>query len=228
MSFWNRRRVNWRSLRTNYPVTDAYICGSDQIWNPYYKKGYNDPGYFLNFVPKGKKRIAYAPSFGCDDIPLEAQKNLKYYLDQFDAVSVREQEGADIIEKYADMKVPVVADPTFLLTREEWKSIAKIPANTPDKYILCYRFMKNEEMTECMNYLSKTLHLPIITLPLSRVALSDPYKKQFEAGPEEFIGLIQNATLICTDSFHATAFSLIMNKPFYTFLDKDAYKREPI
>lgn len=219
--FWNKKRLEWFQIKHRYPKVDIYICGSDQIWNPNYKGGYNDPGYFLDFAPAGKKRIAYAPSFACDDIPTTAQADLKYYIDKFYAVSVREKEGTDIIEKYTGRKAPVVADPTFLLTKDEWDDVATIPKDIPNKYILCYRFMKNNEMTRCIDYLSEMFSLPVITLPLSDVALADSYEKRFDVGPSDFVGLIRNATLVCTDSFHATAFSLIMNTPFYTFLDHD-------
>lgn len=222
MTFWNSKWFDWYLLRRHYPVSDAYVCGSDQIWNPYYKDGYNDLGYFLAFAPAGKRRVAYAPSFACNDIPQTAQHNLKELLDKFDAISVREPEGAAIIKKYAGKDVPVLADPTFLLTQSEWSALARVPEGTPANYILCYRFMKNDEMTKCIERLKEELGLPVITLPLSTVALDDPYEKQFNAGPCEFIGLIKSASLVCTDSFHATAFSLIMNTPFYTFLDNDA------
>ena len=222
MHFWNTERIDWCRLRECFPPADIYLCGSDQIWNPYTKDGRNDPGYFLDYVPHDKKRIAYAPSFGCDDIPPSARADLKYYIDQFASVSVREREGADIVRRYAGKTVPVLADPTFLLTPEQWCDIARIPPGTPDKYILCYRFMRNGTMTECIDDLSRCLSLPVITLPLSTLSLRDRYIKQFEAGPEDFIGLIRGAALVCTDSFHATAFSMLMNTPFYTFLDLDA------
>lgn len=217
--FWNKHRVGWRKLRKRFPIADVYICGSDQIWNPYYKRGYNDPGYFLGFAPAGKKRIAYAPSFGCDDIPLSAQKDLKKYIDQFAHVSVREKEGAAIIAKYAQREACIVADPTLLLTSAQWCEIATLPDKLPDKFILCYRFMPNDEMRNCIDYLSESLHLPVISLPLSQLSLRDPYEKEFRAGPSEFIGMIKAATLVCTDSFHATVFSLLMETPFYTFED---------
>ena len=40
-------------------------------------------------------------------------------------------------------------------------------------------------------------------------------------GPREFLGLIKNAEVVITTSFHAMAFSLIFNKKFYYELCKD-------
>ena len=66
--------------------------------------------------------------------------------------------------------------------------------------------------------ISKTIDLPVITLPLSIVSMRDDYIQVFDAGPREFIGIIQNAELVCTDSFHATVFSILMNTPVCVFL----------
>jgi hypothetical protein len=38
-----------------------------------------------------------------------------------------------------------------------------------------------------------------------------------DAGPLEFINMINNAELVIANSFHATAFSIILDKDFYTF-----------
>lgn len=218
MTFYNARRMTWQKLKTHYPVTDIYICGSDQIWNPYFKNGRNDPGYFLAFAPKGAKKIAYAPSFGCDDLPDEAKKNLKDLLHDFTAISVRENSGVDIVKKYAGREAQCVLDPTMLKTGEQWAAEARLPEGLPDRYILSYRFADSEVTKKMIDELSKKMRLPVITLPLSLVSMNDDYIKVFEAGPREFIGIIQNAELVCTDSFHATVFSILMNTPVCVFL----------
>lgn len=218
MKFYNKRRMTWQRLKRDYPHTDFYICGSDQIWNPYFKNGRNDPGYFLAFAPKGAKKIAYAPSFGCDDLPDEAKKNLKDLLYDFTAISVREKSGIDIVKKYAERDAQWVLDPTMLKTGEQWASVARLPEGLPDRYILSYRFADSAATKNMIDELSKTMGLPVITLPLSLVSMRDDYIQVFEAGPREFIGIIQHAELVCTDSFHATVFSILMNTPACVFL----------
>lgn len=222
LSFWNSNRVSWYELQKKYPVCDVYVCGSDQIWNPYFKSGNNDPGYFLAFAPKGSKKIAYAPSFGADDIPPSAQTNLRQLLADFHAISVREKSGVDIVRKYAGREAQWVLDPTLLRTPEQWKAIARMPENLPDKYILCYRFADSQHTAEMIQKTSEALSLPVVSMPLSDVALKDPFQFIFEVGPREFIGLIQNASLVCTDSFHATVFSILMKTPVAVF-EREAY-----
>ena len=218
MSFWNKKRVDWWGLKDNYPVSDFYICGSDQIWNPYFKGKQNDPGYFLAFAPKGAKKIAYAPSFGCDDLPDKAKTNLEELLSDFTAISVREYSGVDIVKKYAKREAQWVLDPTMLRTSEQWREFARLPEGIPDKYILCYRFAQSEHTKQYIEKISEKLNLPVISLSLSNVSLEDDFEKVFHAGPKEFVGLIKNAALVCTDSFHATVFSVLMKTPLCVFL----------
>lgn len=224
MSFWNKHRVGWYSLKRKYPVTDAYVCGSDQIWNPHFKRERNDPGYFLAFAPKGAKKIAYAPSFGCSDLPAKAKADIKDLLADYHAISVREESGVEIVRKYAGRDAKLVLDPTMLRTPEQWKSLAGLPGGIPEKYILCYRFAESEHTKETIRQMSLELGLPVISLPLSEEGMKDSeFSPVFAAGPKEFVGLIQNATLVCTDSFHATVFSVLMKTPVCVFL-RESYQ----
>lgn len=224
MTFYPGKRKNWKTLQNDFPKADIYLCGSDQIWNPAFKCGYNDPGYFLGFTKKHK--VAYAPSFGVSDITETAQRDLNQLLESFDYISVREDAGATIIEKYTKRKATVVLDPTLLLDSEEWKNIAVSSVGIPRKYILCYRFGNSLEVNNEIKQISLLLALPIIELPLSGISyLNHDEERLFEVGPKEFVGLIRNATLVCTDSFHATVFSILMETPFVTFLRNESAKK---
>lgn len=217
MSFYPGESKNWLTIQNDIPIADIYVCGSDQIWNPMFKNGYNDPGYFLSFA-KGRK-IAYAPSFGVSDIPDTSQRDLKELLKSFEHISVREKEGAKIIKKYTSLEANVVLDPTLLLNKEEWEDIKLLPNNIPEKYILCYRFGNSFTVDRVISKIAKQTNLPIIELPLSGISFFNVKRTRcFDAGPSEFIGLISKATLVLTDSFHATVFSIIMQTPFITFL----------
>jgi hypothetical protein len=217
MKFYNSKRIGWYDLKEFTPLADIYLCGSDQIWNPYFKSGRNDLAYFLDFAPIGKKRIAYAPSFGCSELPEKAKSNIADLLSKFDFISVREKEGAKIVFDAIGKEVPVVADPTLLFTHTQWISISTLPNNVPKDYILCYRFSDNIQTKKSIDAISDLTGLPVVSLPLSKVAMQDNYLKIFNAGPSDFVGLIKNAKLVCTDSFHAVVFSLIFNVPFYVF-----------
>ena len=217
MSFYNEKRIGWYDLKDNPPEADIYLCGSDQIWNPFFRSKKNDHGYFLDFAPEGKPRIAYAPSFGCDALPTDAKTDIKALIDKFHGVSVREAAGRNILLEETGRDAPVVADPTLLLTLENWVEIESPVANMPEKYILCYRFSDNEKTKAQIDRISKETGLPVYTMPLVLPALRDEYHKVFAAGPKEFIWLIRHASLVCTDSFHATVFSLICGTPFCVF-----------
>ena len=218
-AFINDKRESWFDIKENPPHADIYLCGSDQIWNPFFKNGRNDLGYFLDFAPMNKPRIAYAPSFGCSELPDPAKSNISELLSKFKAVSIREEAGSHIIKKETGMNVPVVADPTLLFTSQEWETVEKKVDGVPEKYILCYRFSDNPETKKSIDDISQKLDIPVVTLPLSVPALGDKnYQQVFNAGPAEFVWLIHHATLVCTDSFHATVFSLLFHTPFLVFL----------
>jgi hypothetical protein len=147
-----------------------------------------------------------------------AKVNLATLLEKFHAVSVREEEGRKIIREETTIDAPVVADPTLLLTDQDWRFVEKAVPDMPEKYILCYRFSDNNEIRERIDEISRMLGIPVFSLPLSIPSLRDNDNKVFRAGPAEFVWLIRNASLVCTDSFHATVFSLICETPFYVFL----------
>lgn len=96
---------------------DFFVAGSDQIWNPIFRHGSSFD--FLAFAPRDK-RIAYAPSFGISYIPYKYKDAYTEWLNGFSYLSVREDAGAQIIESLTSKKVPVLVDPTLLLTKEEW------------------------------------------------------------------------------------------------------------
>ena len=122
-------------LKQESEAFSAFITGSDVVWNPYLHGGINDPGYFLDFAVDGVKRISYAASFGVTLLPDESRQTLKSYLEKFDAVSVREKSGADLIKKETGMDVQVVLDPTLLLAPQKYDDLVKEPKNLPTKYI---------------------------------------------------------------------------------------------
>ncbi len=214
LQFYNEEYLTNTQLKDNPPPLDAFITGSDQVWNPIIHGNKNDPGYFLDFVPQGVKRIAYAPSMGVDKIPENCKGDLKQYLDKFDHLSIREKSGAEIIKACCSIDVPVMLDPTMLLTAEQWDKVAVKPQNLPEKYIFCYKFGKSATMDKTIRQISEAYKLPIVTAPSSPEVR---FKADYNIGPAEFLGAIKNATLVCADSFHATVFSVIYNTPFLIF-----------
>lgn len=195
---------------------DAYVCGSDQIWNPLlFSK--NNKIYFLDFVEEGKKRIAYAPSIGIEKIPEMYVEEFGQLVSKFDSLSVREKSGGTIIKDILDKDVDVVLDPTLLLNGEEWSQLAHSP-KIKKPYIFCYLFGEREYIGTFVEYVRRKLGLPVVCIPFTKREHESDFLKIEKAGPNEFLWLIKNASLVITDSFHATAFSINFNTPFYSLL----------
>lgn len=190
---------------------DYFICGSDQVWNPNFS--FNSEVEFLTFAKNGQ-RIAYSPSFGVSQIPDEFKERYREWINKFDYLSVREFAGAKIIKELTNREATVLVDPTLMLSKEEWLSIAKKPRwKSNGKYILTY-FLGDKENKKIIK-IAKENDLEVINL------LDITNKKISSVDPSEFIWLINNSELMCTDSFHGVVFSLIMKTPFIVFERKD-------
>lgn len=207
--------ANYQQLKDNPPTADCYIAGSDQIWNTNGDTG-KDPAFYLNFGSFGTKRISYAASFGISEIEESFKPQLKKYLSTFNAISVREKTGLDILTDLGYMEAIQVCDPVFLLSKEDWLKIAS-PAIIKDSYVLVYDFFQDDDKIKSMaQKLAKEKNCKI-------VSVNDGGKCRYadinisNASPNDFVSLIANANVVISNSFHASAFSLILNKEFYTY-----------
>ncbi|MGR6836804.1 polysaccharide pyruvyl transferase family protein [Syntrophomonas erecta] len=198
---------------------DCFICGSDQIWNPENLNGV----YYLNFVNEKNKKISYAPSFGVSHIPTSKEKEIRQWVNKFDRLSVREEKGASILKSLTQKDIEVVVDPTLLLSNADWEQILVNP-NFHGDYILCYFLGDRKEYWKAVHNLQKMTTYKVIIIPARFNSYLQKYEIRTSTSPEEFIGLIKNAKLVLTDSFHGVIFSLKFEKDFYVFKrfkDKD-------
>lgn len=196
-------------LELNYTY-DYFLCGSDQIWNPYYPQSADL--YFLTFTDY-EKSIAFAPSLGVSNFPNEMKKSYIEWISKIKYLSVREKAGRDIIKQLTGRDALVLVDPTLLLSKEEWLEISSRPACKPrKKYILTY-FLGNrpKEDVDKIIKIAQNNGMEIFDL------LDVNSVKKYSISPSEFIDLINDASLVCTDSFHGTIFSMIMKVPFIVF-----------
>ncbi|MBR6165296.1 MAG: polysaccharide pyruvyl transferase family protein [Clostridia bacterium] len=198
---------NARELREQSMGYDALVCGSDQIWNPVWL----NPVYYLNFAPEKTKKIAYAPSLGIRTMPPAGKiRKIRRWMRGFSAVSVREEEGAKLMEQMTGMRPDVMPDPVCLLSRKEWEEIAA-PGPEGSPYVLCYFIGTNETYREKVRQISREEGLRILEIPVT----AEGYRSGFELlegiGPEAFLGAIRNAACFCTDSFHGLVFGTILN-----------------
>lgn len=209
------RYKSYQQLKDNPPIADCYFAGSDQIWNSNGDTG-KDLSFYLNFGNAETKRISYAASFGISEIEESFKPNLKKYLSALDAISVREKTGLKILNDLGYIDAIQVCDPVFLLSKEQWLNIATSPLVKND-YILVYDFFQDD------GNIKKMAQKLAIEKKCKIVAVNDGGKCRYadinisNASPNDFLSLIANANVVVSNSFHATAFSLIFNKDFYTY-----------
>lgn len=201
---------------------DKILIGSDQLWGiAEIIRDYHT----LNFVPENKPKIAYATSFGVDHLPKFIHSATKRFLKRINQLSVRESSGAQIIKNISDRTAKVVVDPTLLISAEEWSSIAG-ERKIKEPYIFCFFLGNNPIHRNFAKQFQMHTNLPIVSmLYLDEYIPSDTdYANIYinDASPNEFINLIKNAEYIICDSFHASVFSIIFKKHFFTL---DRYKQ---
>lgn len=199
-----------------FSLIDCFLVGSDQVWNP----DHFDEVYLLDFVPSSIRKGAYATSIGVIDIPKNLKNKYIRLWKRFDFISVREEAASKIISNNLLQPIPVVLDPTLLLSGSLWEAFASnavFSSAIPEEYILAYFVGNNNYYWDGVREISLSLNLPVIIVPLENTDCNYDFIKCDYAGPYEFVSLISNARFICTDSFHACAFSINLNKDFVAF-----------
>ena len=213
---------DYESLTAKARGYDAYICGSDQVWNPNYGSAYD--AFRLGFVPEGRKKISYAASFGVPSLTPAQASACGEALRGFHHISVRERDGLRIVKDLTGKDAELVLDPTLLLTFDDWAELLLAPRPT-EKYILCY-FLGDNKATQSTVYDFQRQHpMPIYTVgyhPLR--VLNRKLKTVVDAGPIQFLSLFAGASHVFTNSFHGTVFSILFKKPFHTFVDTNAHR----
>lgn len=207
-----RHYASWEELKDNPPEADVIFAGSDQIWNTFFSNG-RDPAFYLQFVPNGCIRASYAASFATDEIKEEWKTNVAKWLSEMDFISVRETTGVNIVQELGiDKVVQQVLDPVFLLGRKQWNALASDNA-LKRPYVLVYDFDNCKEIADFAKRIAKIKRCNVYSV------LKNPFiSKNFEsADPKMFITLMKNAEVVISNSFHATAFSLIFEKEFWVF-----------
>ena len=217
MQLSRRRYFGEQDLLESPPGCDAYVCGSDQVWNPSKEL---DPVYFLRFAKKlGKRLVSYAPSFGVPEVPENRREECARYLKDFDALSVREKNGQEIIRDLSGRTSKMTCDPVCLLTPEQWRERIKPEEMLDRPYILVYPMRIRKTMMTMVKRLKQLTGLPVVLIPSENPAsgIGIPADRVvWDAGPREFLQWIMGASLMCTSSFHGTTLAAIFQKPLYS------------
>ena len=207
------RYIDAKKLLENPPKEDVYVTGSDQVFN--LNSSFVDV-YYLNFNKGNARKVAYAPSFGVAEFDNDYRKRVPKYIKDFDALSCREQTGAAFLSDLTGKMVPVVVDPTMLLSAEDWTKVAKKPKI--EDYILIYDLNGKDNLVVIAKKIQNLTKSKIVCITSNERNRYDVDKTVFDAGPSEFVGWFANANYVVTDSFHGTSFSIIFNKPFSTYV----------
>lgn len=202
------------SLSSQCKKCCAVICGSDQIWAP----NVFDPTYFLNFVPKGVKKVSYAASIGLPVIPNDLVPKYSALLNDFDAISVREAVGKELLNHQCGITAECVLDPTFLLNKDEWIKFERKKYVPDYRYIFCYFLNENNNYNEIVKEYKKRLGIKVICISADNKNADEADLFLCGIGPDDFLSLIRNAQIVITDSFHGTAFSINYGVDFATLL----------
>lgn len=192
-----------RGLDADYGL---FSVGSDQVWNPSYM-AYNEDFYLLEFC-EVSKRVALSASIGVDVVSTKSGRRIGRAAARFKGLSVREGRAAEILRKFANVDAEVICDPTLVLSAKEWRAVADGRCTPDEPYVFTY--LLGGVGAEASDVLDKvTDHGRIPVVPLSdRQKPGEP-----DAGPAEFIDLIDHASHVVTDSFHAAVFSSILHTP---------------
>lgn len=202
-----------------------FICGSDQIWNMDLNGGLKE--YLLDFVPKNGeiKRISYAASIGTKELSEVNKGIIKRELELFDKISVREDDAVKILDKQLGLNSTQVLDPVFFLGRNDWNKVAALNKNIKEKYVLLYGLEENELFEKTLKFIKENTEYKIINVSPIKKVNSYIDVNLADVGPAEFIGLINDAEVVFTNSFHGTCFSIIYGKKFCTIKHSELNSR---
>ena len=211
---------NLEDLKSNPPVADVFITGSDVIWNRDVNSEGADVAFYLGFVTSGYK-MSYAPSMG----EIQSKENVSFIVSQindFRFISVREEESKRQLAEAGLKDAVCVTDPVFLMPRSYYEE--QIVENKHGEYILVYLMSFTDQKRQKVAELAGKLGGKVIGLGgFKQKCDCDTYIR--DAGVEDFLSLIYHAKYIITDSFHCIAFSLMFEKQFAYFPSIDSNMR---
>lgn len=214
------------TISQSLDIYTEFICGGDQIWNDCQQINWyrNEDSivFTLQFVPENVIKISYAPSMAVLDLTDEYKKNFRKGVNRLDAISLRERRALPVLQELTDKPLSVTVDPVLLLEKDDWMKIIRYP-QVGQKYILCYLLGDSLAQRKAVKIYSSKIKCKILTFPhilknavrKCDLLLGDIH--DYTSGPCDFLGLIDNAEIVITDSFHACVFAMIFQKPFVVF-----------
>lgn len=189
---------------------DAIVVGSDQVWRYNFNRFHYEQMY-LKFAAKThlKKRVAYAASFGNDnwECPPERTPGCVDLVKLFDAVSVREESAIKLCRDNLGVDAVRVLDPTLLLDAKDYAGIIDKEWKVEEPFLAVYCLDLSPSKEAFFNQLAEEHGLKVMHFSSGwRSALT----------VEQWLAIFSNASMVVTDSFHGTVFSILFRKNFYS------------
>ena len=218
LNFTEKIYGSLKELQNNYPYADYYVTGSDQVWGAYGTIE-SKRVYLLDFLPSDIMRISYAASFGRNQLDDDEKNVFQSALNKFKAIRVREESGCEICRDLNINNCEWVSDPTLLLTKKKWFELLKIDSIQTEEKIALFYILTNDENNKKIYQIAKYLKSNGYTIKYVSSSYYLDKKANFNPTIEEWLSTVDSASLVITNSYHGTIFSLICNTPFF-FLSK--------
>ena len=197
-----------RSLVERYAL-DALVVGSDQVWRVEYNSDHIEDMYLAFAQGLPLKRVVYAASFGIDEWQYtpEQTTTCAALAQQMDAISVREHSGIDLCRDHLGVEATCVFDPTLLLNAQDYNDIIDSDTDGDEPYLAVYCLDINDAKRDFFNRLAAERGLQVRYFTMG-------WHARFTVG--QWLAMIARSSMVVTDSFHGTVFSILFGKEFYT------------
>ena len=219
-----KNKRDWEDLNNH---CDAFIVGSDVVWNYAICGKQSHQFFFLDFVDDKKKKIAMASSFGAGYNAPDDERILdKYYISKFDYIGVRETDGIDICDSFFDVKADQVVDPVFICNKTVFTGLAnKVQIQNNSPFVSAYILGASKKKLDIVRKIStiKNCEMKIIENPNDPGVFNKIVGVEALNTPtvEEWLFYIKNCDFFVGDSFHGLCFALIFNKQFLVAIDSN-------
>ena len=201
---------------------DLLIVGSDQVWTSQLTGGL-DKFYLLDFPFHGHK-VSYGASIACGHIPEQESVFFQRCLKDFRYISTREKTLAQSINEKFSYQVEVVLDPTLLLNRDGYISLAQDSClkSKTKPYVFAYFVVEDSNLHKIARKFADKYACDLVELHYYAEKGFDKSYQHADYGPAEFLDAVLHADFIFTNSFHGTVFSIIFEKQFFSIYTKNA------
>ena len=137
------------------------------------------------------------------------------YLNNFFAITVREDSLKEELSKLTSKEIVTTVDPTLLLSIDDYQKMALFPPQS--KYVLYYQMEYNPASKLRVVDVAKELNCEIVVIGGGKenYEAKTTFLTTAQVSPQLFVGYILNAQCVFASSFHGVALSIAMRKDFY-------------